>query len=254
MSTTPIHAARHEGKVAIVTGAASGIGRATAQRLVVEGAIVLGCDLAAGPLEELAGERLLVEVADITDEAAVQRVVGRALEAFGRIDVLANVAGVMDDMLAAHELDDATFERVLRVNLEAPMRLVRAVLPTMRQQGRGAIVNVASEAGIRGGAAGFAYTTSKHGLIGSTRSVAWAYGPEGVRCNAVLPGGVATGIGSSMQHVSEWGIGRVLPVVNLAARIAEADELAAVISWLASDEAGYVNGALVTADGGWSAG
>jgi NAD(P)-dependent dehydrogenase (short-subunit alcohol dehydrogenase family) len=256
MSLDNVHATRHEGRVAIVTGGASGIGRATVLRLVAEGASVVACDVNEAGLAEtrdLAGERVVVETADVTDESAVDRVVGAAIATFGRVDVVANVAGVMDNMLAAHELDDRTWERVLRINVDGPMRLSRAVLRHLLERGAGgSIVNIASEAALRGGAAGFAYTTSKHAVIGQTRSIAALYARDGIRCNAVLPGGVATNIGSTMDAMSTWTLDRIAPVIGQTS-IAEPDAIASLVSWLASDEASNVTGALVTSDGGWAA-
>jgi NAD(P)-dependent dehydrogenase (short-subunit alcohol dehydrogenase family) len=257
MSLDNIHATRHEGRVAVVTGGASGIGRATVLRLVAEGASVLACDVNEAGLAEtrdLAGrERIAVETADVTDNDDVDRVVRAAIAAFGRVDVVANVAGVMDNMLAPHELDDRTWERVMRVNVDGPMRLSRAVLRhLMERGGGGSIVNIASEAALRGGAAGFAYTTSKHAVIGQTRSIAALYARDGIRCNAVLPGGVATNIGSTMDAMSTWTLDRIAPVIGQTS-IAEPDAIASLVSWLASDEASNVTGALVTSDGGWAA-
>lgn len=251
---------RHSGRVAIVTGAGYGIGRATARRLACEGATVIGCDisdegLAAAAAEfEAAGVSIDLQKADITDQAAIDRMVGDALATHGRVDVLANVAGIMDWFLPAHEVDDTTWARVLDVNLTGPMRLGRAVLPGMMERKSGSIINVSSVGGFRGGAAGVAYTASKHALIGYTRSVAWTYRTEGIRCNVVCPGGVETNIGTTAVPRSEWGIGQLSPIHATAARMAKPDEIATLISWLASDEASNVNGAVVTADGGWSAG
>src|SRR3954468_417358 len=160
-----VHTTRHKDRVAIVTGAGSGIGRATVIRMAAEGALVVGCDISAEGLDGTAAEvpegRVLTERADITDVTHVDRVVARALEAFGRVDVLANVAGILDNMLAPHEMDDATWARVMGVNVDGPMRLIRTVLPHLRGQGGGAIVNVASEAAVPPRRAGAAYTTSK---------------------------------------------------------------------------------------------
>lgn len=251
---------RHAGTVAIVTGAGSGIGAATARRLAAEGATVVGVDVDAEGLEKVqaqmeeAGGRGRVAVLDVTDRAAVEALLAEVLAEHGRVDVVANVAGIMDWFLPAHEVDDETWRRVMAVNVDGPLHLTRAVLPAMRQALRGAIVNVASVGGLRGGAAGVAYTTSKHAVIGLTRSVAWTYRTEGVRCNAVCPGGVETGIGSTSAPRSEWGIGQLGPIHAAAGRMAQPDEIAALVSWLACDEASNVNGAVVTDDGGWSAG
>lgn len=246
---------RHEGRRAIVTGAGSGIGQATVLRLVGEGARVVGVDVneaglaATGALLSQAGGSAELLVADVTSQADVDRVVAQA----SQVDVLANVAGIMDHFVPLGELDDATWERVLAVNLTGVMRLTRAVIPAMQQAGRGAIVTVASEASLRAGASGVAYTASKHAVIGLVRHVAFYYGPQGIRSNAVLPGGVATGIGASSAPHSAWAMDRAKLALATMGAMAQPDQIAAAISWLASDEASNVNGAVLADDGGWSA-
>lgn len=247
---------RHAGRTAIVTGAGSGIGRATALRLAGEGARVIACDVVEAGLDPLEKELVSLDAdfvtvqADVTDQADVERVVANAE---GTIDVLANVAGVMDHFLPIGEVDDDTWSRVLSVNLTGVMRLTRSVVPVMQAAGRGAIVTVASEASLGAGAAGVAYTASKHGVIGLVRHVAFFYGPAGIRSNAVLPGPVETGIGASSAPRSPWVMERAQLKLATMPSVAQPDQIAAVISWLASDEASNVNGALVTSDGGWSA-
>jgi NAD(P)-dependent dehydrogenase (short-subunit alcohol dehydrogenase family) len=244
---------RHQGRHAIVTGAASGIGLATAARLVREGAHVTACDVNEVGLktlaDEVASDRLTVLVADITSESDVEMVVAQA----GAVDVLANVAGIMDGFVPLHDVHDDEWERVFAVNVTGAMRLSRKVVPIMLEAKKGAIVNVASRAALLGGAAGTAYVASKHALLGLTRSTAALYGPEGVRCNAVCPGAVETGIGSTAvprdpEHITRW-----MPLLGTATPMAKPDQIATLISWLACDEASNVNGAAVTDDGGWSA-
>ena len=181
---------RHAGKVAIVTGAGSGIGRATALRLSGEGARVIGCDLAEPALAETnatlqqAGCPAELLTADVTNQDDVDRVVAAAGP---RIDILANVAGILDHYRPLDDLDDQTWDRVLAVNVTGVMRLSRAVLPPMLEAGQGAIVTVASRASLGAGSAGVAYTTSKHAVLGLVKHIAWFYGPRGIRSNAVLP-------------------------------------------------------------------
>jgi NAD(P)-dependent dehydrogenase (short-subunit alcohol dehydrogenase family) len=245
--------ARHTGKQVIVTGSASGIGHATALRFLAEGARVTACDVSEAGLDQLVreagatSERLSTVVADITRQSDVDAVCR------GAVDVLANVAGMMDHFVPVHRVDDELWDRVLAVNVTGAMRMCRAVLPGMLEVGTGAIVNVASRAALLGGVAGAAYVASKHALLGLTRSIAATYAPNAIRCNAVCPGAVATGIGSTADPHDPADIERWLPLLGTATRIAEPDEIAAVISWLASDEAGNVNGGILTADGGWSA-
>jgi NAD(P)-dependent dehydrogenase (short-subunit alcohol dehydrogenase family) len=169
----------------------------------------------------------------------------------GRIDVVVNNAGIMDGLLPVGEMDDATWARVLDVNLTAPMRTTRAVLPLMVAAGSGSIVNVASEASLRAGASGTAYAASKHGLIGLTRSTAVFYRQFGIRCNAVLPGPVATNIEAPFR--SQLGASVLGPLMGIIPPVAQPAELAGAICWIASPDAPNVTGAILTSDGGWSA-
>jgi NAD(P)-dependent dehydrogenase (short-subunit alcohol dehydrogenase family) len=244
---------RFAGKTAIVTGAGSGIGRATAVRLIQEGARVVATDVIAARLEELsralATDRLVTVVGDVSSEETVHTVVAAAQ---GRVDALANVAGIMDGFLPPAELDDATWERVMSVNVTAVMRLTRAVLPLMLEARTGSIVNVSSEAGLRGSAAGTAYTTSKHAVNGFTKSTAFFYTPSGIRCNAVAPGGVATNIEAPFN--SQFAGERLGPYLQVnVPPIATAEQLAAAITWLLSDDSLNVSGAILASDGGWAA-
>jgi NAD(P)-dependent dehydrogenase (short-subunit alcohol dehydrogenase family) len=186
-------------------------------------------------------------VGDVAELATIDAVVAAA---DGRVDGLANVAGIMDRFLPAGEVDDETWDRVLRVNLTAPMRLVRGLLPLLTDGG-GSVVNVASEAALRGSAAGAAYTASKHGVVGLTKSIAFMYGPQGVRANAIAPGPVATGIVGDMG--SELAASRVGPVMQAAGLVVtQPESLAAAIVWLLSDESANINGVVLPSDGGWS--
>ena len=179
---------RFAGKTVIVTGAGSGIGRATASRIAREGGRVVAVDVSQERLDEFAAEHdgadVVTLVADITDDAKVAEIVAAAGD---RIDGLANIAGIMDDMTPIGELTDAVWKRVFSVNVDGTMKLMRAVVPTMVAQGVGSIVNTASEAALRGSAAGVAYTASKHAVVGLTKSSAFMYGPSGLRVNAVAP-------------------------------------------------------------------
>jgi len=246
---------RHEGRVAVVTGAASGIGRATALRLAREGARVIGCNV-SDPAREAAGQYfsqqgITVELfrADITDQQEVESLVGQA---GGRIDLLANAAGVMDGYAPLGDLDDMTWGRVVDVNLTGLMRVCRAVLPVMLAQGGGIMITVGSRASLGAGPAGLAYATSKHGVVGLAKSIAYYYGPQGIRSNVVLPGGVHSEMHKASTR-SGWAFERAALAKATMPDKAQPDEIAAVISWLGSAEASFVNGAVVTADGGWSA-
>ncbi|MDI6102524.1 SDR family NAD(P)-dependent oxidoreductase [Actinoplanes sp. NEAU-A12] len=248
--TEKIVAGRFDGRTVIVTGAASGIGRATASRIVREGGRVIGVDITADKLQEAEadlGESFVAVAADITDAGDIARIVAAAGD---RIDGLANIAGVVDDFSPVHETSDAVWERLFAVNVDGVFRLTRAVVPSMLSAGRGSIVNVASEAALRGNAAGVAYTASKHAVVGITKNTAFMYGQQGVRTNAVAPGGVATGMTPVNQ--SEFGRGRTGPFLQLIPGIAQAAHLAASITFLLSDDGVNLNGVVLPSDGGWS--
>src|SRR3546814_1152284 len=158
----------------------------------------------------------------------------------------------MDGFLPPAELVDDVGQRVMDVNVTAIMRLTRAVLPSMIQAGHGSIFNVTSEAGLRGSAAGTAYTTSKHAVIGFTKSTAFFYTPSGVRCNAVAPGGVATNIEAPFK--SQFAADRLGPFMQVnVPPVATSEELAAAITWLLSDDSTNISGAVLPSDGGWIA-
>ncbi len=242
---------RFSGKTVIVTGAGSGIGRATASRIAREGGKVVAVDISKERLDELAAsmpELLVIPiVGDITKPEDVAAIVGAA---GGRIDGLANVAGIMDDMTPLHEVSDAVWERVFAVNVDGMFRLTRAVIPVMLAGGGGSIVNVASEAALRGSAAGLAYTASKHAVVGITKSSAFMYAPN-IRVNAVAPGPVATNIGSGGSS-GGFGPDRIADHMQNLPPIAYPPQLAASITFLLSDDGTNVSGAILPSDGAWS--
>ncbi len=248
------------GKTIVITGAGSGIGRATAEMMAAAGATIVVSDIADTAHETVklitdAGGSARAVVGDISDEATADAIIADAMKD-GHIDGLVNNAGVMDLFAGVGETETALWERVMRVNVTAPFYLMRAAVRHMVEAGTGSIVNVASEAGIRGAAAGAAYTSSKHAMVGLTRNTAFTYAKTGVRCNAICPGGVETNIMSSIDptKINQAGMGALGPVHATSIRMAKSEEIASLALYLVSDEAVNVNGAIIPNDGGWSAG
>ncbi|NUH39922.1 SDR family oxidoreductase [Streptomyces samsunensis] len=245
-------------RAVIVTGAGSGIGRAAALTFAAQGAKVLVADLDRNGAEQVvaaigaAGGVARTAVGDLGDQRVVDEVVATAVEAFGGVDVLVNNAGIMDRFSAVADTDDTEWDRVLRINLTAPFMLTRAALPHMLAAGRGSIVFTASEASLRGSTAGAAYTASKHGVVGLVKSLAVMYREQGIRANAIAPGGTATAMRVDARP-GEHGPAVIGAHTSSVGRIATAEEQAAAILFLASDAASNVNGVLLPVDNGWSA-
>jgi NAD(P)-dependent dehydrogenase (short-subunit alcohol dehydrogenase family) len=243
--------ARFAGRTFVVTGAGAGIGRATVSALLAEGATVFAADIAQDRLQSLSDEagtdRLSTFAADLTEEGAVDRFVATAGD---RIDGVASVAGIFDGWLPPAEMDDKTWDNVLTLNVTVPMRLTRAVLPAMIKAGKGAFVYTSSLAGTRSSLSGAAYTTSKHALNGFVKSVAYYYGPMGVRANAVAPGGVQTAMDIGFR--SELAQKRAPTAIATATAIVEPAVVTRAMLWLLSDDSSYVNGAIMPTDNGWS--
>jgi NAD(P)-dependent dehydrogenase (short-subunit alcohol dehydrogenase family) len=237
-----------ERRVAVVTGAAQGIGRRTAEVLAAEGYSLALVDLQApgGPPEALA------LVGDVSSEEAVDGFAAQVRERFGRVDVLVNNAGI-SLIEPAEETTLDQWRRVIDVNLTGPFLLSRAFGRAMLAAGSGSIVNVASIAGIRGVADRAAYNASKHGLVGLTRTLAAEWGGRGVRVNAVCPGWVKTEMDDSAQDAGLYGDDDIVGQVPMG-RFASPDDIAAAIAFLADPaKSGFVNGAALSVDGGWAA-
>lgn len=248
-------AQRFAGRMAIVTGAGSGMGAAIARGLAAEGAEVVGVDIdgdAVAAVADASAGTIRPETLDVSDPDAVAALV-ETVAARGRIDVLCNNAGILDDYAPAHETSWERWRQILGVNLDGPFLLSRAVAPVMVAQGAGAIVNTCSIAAYVAGGGGAAYTTSKHALLGLTRQLAFDYGPHGVRVNAVCPGAVATGMTTELRTPEQANahVDKAIAATP-AGRWGTPEEIASVVLFLASDEASFVHGTPVLADGGWT--
>lgn len=247
-----------DGKVAVVTGAGAGIGKAIAQRFASEGSHVVVAsrtqeDVEAVVADLLAhGGKATGVVTDVSDVRQVERLWQRAMKTSGRVDVLVNNAGIMDDFTPAGDVSDELWRRVMATNLDGPFFTCRLAIPVMVKQGAGSIVNITSIGGLQGSRAGAAYTASKHALIGLTKNIGYMYAKTGLRCNAIAPGGVATTIGQKM-HPHPFGYERMAAGIGNNVRTGQPEEIAAVALFLASDASSLVNGAVLTADAGWTA-
>ena len=252
---------RLEGKTAIVTGAASGIGLATARLFAQEGASVIAADWNRERLDaavagiEAAGGKVTGSQGDISDKDHAEGLIDLAVSTYGGLDILVNNAGVMDYMAGVGEVTDEIWRKVLAINLDGPMYTSRKAVLHMLEHGGGSIVNVASTAGISGAAAGAAYTASKHALVGLTSNTAWMYAKRGIRCNAICPGGTATNIAESMpqDRLDPIGGARAAEYAALMPAFLEPVDIAELALYLASDAARRINGAIIPADAGWTA-
>lgn len=236
------------GKVAVVTGAGSGIGRAMVRRFAQEGAQVIAADLDAEALAKVAQEVGCEAVTvNVAERSQVEALLDRP-----RVDILCNNAGVLDALTPLAEVSDELWRRVQSVNLDGPFFASRAVIPRMIAQGGGVILNTCSAAALSGGRAGAAYTAAKHGLLGLTRSIAWYYADEGIRCVAIAPGAIQTRMHTrDAPHPAGFEKhGRHFATIPPQGK---ASQVADVACFLVSDEASYVNGEVVSVDGGWGA-
>jgi NAD(P)-dependent dehydrogenase (short-subunit alcohol dehydrogenase family) len=253
---------RFEGRVAIVTGAASGIGRATTQRLVDEGATVVAVDrdadglavtakAAAGstgtPTATGAVGTVTPLTGDVTDPACARRAVALAVEQHGRLDAVVNNAGILR-FEHSHEVTEQDWDQVLRVNLTGTFQFCQAAIPVMVAAGRGAIVNVASTAALFGHPWAAAYAASKGGVLALTRTLAVEYAAQGLRVNAVCPGSIETPITGAFT-VPDGADARLVRRIMSPVGLSGPEPVAAGIAYLASEDAAHVNGADIRIDG-----
>lgn len=240
-------------RVAIITGAAAGIGQATARRFASEGAIVVLCDRSADAVEQEAGRlkadghAAVAHAVDVTDRAGIDALVADLRSQFGRIDILVNNAGITQDARLAR-MSEAQFDKVIDVNLRGVFNCTQAVVGTMIEQERGVILNASSVVGIYGNFGQTNYAASKFGVIGFTKTWARELGPKGIRVNAVCPGFIATDILNTMPD-------KVLDGFRSACwqrRLGLPGEVANVYTFLASDDASFVNGTALEVSGGLS--
>jgi len=232
------------GKVAIVTGGSSGIGLATCQKLMAEGAVAISADLAAPD-----DERLIFVKTDVTDEQSLQNLVKTVVTRYHKIDVLVANAGITEHKAGVADLDVANWNQVLAVDLTGVVLTNKYVVQQMVAQGSGSVINMSSILGVVGAAKSQAYSAAKAGVANFTKSQAVTYAAQGIRFNAVAPGYVNTPLLQTLPKEVTAGMVAKMPIGRLATPL----EIANVIAFLASDEASIVTGAVINADGGYTA-
>lgn len=245
---------RLEGKVAVITGGNAGIGEAVAKRFAIEGASVVVTGRRQQELDRVvkivrqSNGKALAVAGSVTDETHAQDVVRKAIDSFGRIDVLVNNAGIGDFGKRLHEIDDATWDAIFDINLTGVFRMTRAIVPQMLKQGCGSIVNISSVASLVGIPGLSAYAASKGGLDALTRAVAVDYAKDGIRCNVVNPALIDTPMAAPLMANPEML--QSLLAQYAIRRAGAPEEVAGMVLYLASDEATWVTGGTFTIDGG----
>jgi len=245
---------RFSDKVAFVTGAASGIGRATAVAFATEGARVAILDLTEEALLETAdavrnaGAQVLVMACDVSKPEQVAAAIGRVVETFGRLDIAFNNAGVENKAAPVAEIELAEWDRIIDINLRGTFLCMKHELAQMVRQRSGVIINTSSGAGVRGVAGGASYAASKHAIIGLTKSAALDYAKQNIRVNAILPGNIETPM---MDRFTGGDIQKAIDLEPVG-RLGKPEEIADAVLWMSADLGGFVTGAAISVDGGWS--
>ena len=250
---------RLQDKVAIVTGAASGMGKEIALRFAEEGAKVVAADLNLEGVEAVVKEIEAKEgtataiAVNVSKREDVEGMIDTAVETYGTLDVLVNNAGIMDKMEPVGDVTDENWHLILDVNVKGVMMAMRKAMPIFLEKEEGVIINTASTGGLNGAHAGATYVASKHAVVGLTKNTAFMYAEKGIRCNAIAPGAVETNIMAGITDVNEFGASRTGRTHSAVPRSGGPDEIADVALFLASDESRFVNGHVLVADAGWTA-
>lgn len=250
-----------ENRVSIITGAGSGMGKAIALLFAAEGSKVVATDINQMRLDELAteikekGGEVTTLIANMAKEEDIENIIQTAVKNYGTLDILVNNAGIMDSFQPVADVENSMMEKVMKINFEGPFKAMRSAMKIFLAKNSGNIINICSIGGIRGGAAGAAYTSSKHALVGLTKNTGYIYAKTGIRCNAIAPGAVNTNISETIDNSKITALvnDRIMSGMALIPKTGESEEIAKVALFLASDDSSFVNAHVLTVDGGWSA-
>ena len=250
-----------KGKVAVVTGASSGMGREIAYVFAKEGAVVYAAARRLEKLEELAEKtkdfegKIIPVSSNLINQEDAEKLIEYAYSDSGKLDILVNNAGIMDDFSGVGDVNDEMMNKVFDLNVFAPFYTSRKAVNIFLKEGRGVIVNIASIGGLYGARAGAVYTASKHALVGLTKNTGYMYAKKNIRCNAICPGAIETDIGSGeyMKHVNQDGMNTIMANIGGNPRSGSPAEIAEIAVFLASDESSLINGQCLAADAGWTA-
>lgn len=250
-----------QGKVAVVTGASSGMGRDIAYHYAQEGAAVLAVARRTERLNQLVEEtkdfsgKVVAFSADLSDKNSIEAMIDEAVKQFGKLDILVNNAGIMDDMSAVGDASEEMYDKVMNLNVKSMFLAMSKAVKYFESVGSGVILNIASIGGLKGGIAGAVYTASKHAVVGLTKNTGYMYAKKNIRCNAICPGAVSTEIATSefMKTINmDWAkVAGMSQALN--PRMGDPKEIAKVAVFLVSDDASFVNGQCLAVDGGWTA-
>lgn len=250
-----------KGKVAVVTGASSGMGREIAYVFAKEGAVVYAAARRLEKLEELAEKtkdfegKIIPVSSNLINQEDAEKLIEYAYSDSGKLDILVNNAGIMDDFSGVGDVNDEMMNKVFDLNVFAPFYTSRKAVNIFLKEGKGVIVNIASIGGLYGARAGAVYTASKHALVGLTKNTGYMYATKNIRCNAICPGAIETDIGSGeyMKHVNQDGMNTIMANIGGNPRSGSPAEIAEIAVFLASDESSLINGQCLAADAGWTA-
>lgn len=246
---------RLDGKIAIITGAASGLGKAQALKFASEGANVVVTDLLQDKIDNVVkeienkGGTALGIKTDVTNDSDIDHLVSETLNRFGSISILSNTAGMFDQYTPLLKISEEMWDKILQVNLTSLYKVTSKVLPTMLEKQHGVIVNISSGAGLIGGGGGIGYTSTKHAVIGFTKQLNAEYGLKGIRANAIAPGLIETPMVQSIIDDPDTGIMNTLEKIP-AGRYGKPDEVADLALFLCGNESRYIYGAVIPIDGG----